>query len=90
MHIFNPLHQRTFSTGSKYITHHEGQWYSLQHTKGELFPHLGSLKPDIAQFDLVLEDNSNEYRETWEASQVPLVDSDQFESEESTEETEEK
>jgi len=41
------------------------------------------------QFDLTLPDDSNEYRETWEASRVPLVDSDQFESEESTQETEE-
>ena len=88
-HIYNLLHQRTFSKGSKYVTYHEGQWYSLQHTKGELFSYLGSTQPNLAQFDLNLTDDSNEYRETWEASRVPLIDSDQFKSEESTEDSEE-
>jgi len=48
--------------------HHEGRWYSLQQTKGELFPYLGSEQPNLVQFDLNLPDNSHEYRETWEAS----------------------
>ena len=57
--------------------------------KGELFPFLGSIQSNLAQFDLNLPDDSNEYRETWEASQVPLIDSDQFESEDSTKDSKE-
>ena len=83
-HIFNPLHQRMFSKGSKYITYCEGQWYLLQQMKGNLFPHLGPITPQIAQYDLKLPDESYTYQETWEAARVPLIDSDQYKTEEST------
>jgi len=66
------------------MMHHEGHWHSLQHTKDELFLYLGTVQPNITPFDLILPDSSHEYQETWEAARVPLIDSDQFESEEST------
>jgi len=57
--------------------------------KNELFPYLGAAQPHIAQIDLNLPENSHEYRETWEAARFPLIDLDNYETEEPTDDSSE-
>jgi len=69
------------------VTHFEGHWHLLQHRQGDLFPYLGERLPDLAQFDLTLPDLSFQYREAWEAARVPLVDSEDYHTPTSTEDS---
>src|SRR5882672_1736751 len=92
-YVFNPSHQRRTTNKSRFVTHVDGNWHLLQQSQQDLFPYLGERRPDIDQFDLTLPDSSREYREAWEASRVPLIDSDEYldptSSEESNSEIEE-
>jgi len=69
------------------VTHFEGHWHLLQHRQGDLFPYLGERLPDLTQFNLNLPDPSFDYREAWEAARVPLVDSEDYHTPTSTEDS---
>src|SRR5712671_2602152 len=77
-YVYNPSHQRRTLKGSRFVTHYEGRWHLLQHQQDELYPYLGDELPDLTQFNLTLPDPSYNYREAWEAARVPLVDSDDY------------
>ena len=74
-------------TKSRFVTHFKGHWHLLQHRQGDLFPYLGERLPELAQFDLTLPDPSFQYREAWEAARVPLVDSEDYHTLTSTEDS---
>jgi len=76
--VFNPSHQRRTTNRSRFVTYIDRDWYLLQQSQQELFPYLGERRPDIAQFDFNLPDQLREYREAWEASRVPLIESDEY------------
>jgi len=84
-YVFNPSHQRRTTNKSRFVTYIDGDWYLLQQSQNELFPYLGDIRRDITQFDLTLPDPSQEYREAWEASRVPLIESDDYHTPTSTE-----
>jgi len=85
--VFNPSHQRRTTNKSRFVVHVDGNWYLLQQSQQDLFPYLGDRRPDIDQFDLTLPDPSREYREAWEASRVPLIESDEYRDPTSSEES---